>query len=289
MKLMRLHKKQPPEVGQPMPLPQVEVTAPQTSAPLPPKKIKRKAIAVPPEAAAALRRSIDTHQWPPENVRATPRIPRTPSTISLTSNLSLRDRRSSSRSLELLRAAEENGQLPIWDNLPPSPNVNHIDGIRKYTQWGDEAGSEAEKLQRSALVPLFVQTLEKKITELTIAHGDLVTDLPEAITDLRFLKVLRLHNLTSCRRMPDLRCLPHLELLEVSSSPGIRVPTLPNTVLVIDGEVISDGLPLVDAAPALEVGPSYAALAMPAAPEKNKRPGPGRTKRALAKIFQPRR
>lgn len=241
MKLLPLTRKKPvttKDVSHPQPLPEVQVTrADSADTERASTRRKRQALAVQDEDARELSRSIREGSTQSTDTSPLPslRMPHNASVVSFASSLSLRERRSSSRSLELLRAAEEEGRLPAWHNLPPSPDAVNLTLIRRFSQWGEEAGSEAEKAQRVRLVRSFVQVAQNGLPYLTIDDADLVVDLPDALGELTSLRALTLRNLRRMTRVPDLRSMAFLQHVEVEACPMLRLPAMARQQVVVDG------------------------------------------------------
>jgi hypothetical protein len=212
-------------IGPPIALPDVQVTSPSEPSPTSPKRRKRLAIVPPPSDVSRLQKCLEERVSPPSSASSgtSPR-PRSPSCSSLSVS-EKRLRRSSTRSLELLRTAQEQGHLPNWDNLPPSPLFVDSPLTRGLMQWGTEAGGAPEKEQRLRIAKDMVRVSQDKKSTLILRDAPLITELPAGLGKLHSLKHMELHHL-GIKTLPDLSELVQLEVLIIKHCPALRTVPL---------------------------------------------------------------
>jgi hypothetical protein len=209
-----------------MQLPDVQVSGPQELPPATSKRRKHLAIVPPPSDVLLLQTRLDGAVSSRSSASSglSPRPPPSPSSSGAGAE-EKRLRRSSTRSLELLRNAQEQGQLPNWDSLPPSPMFADTPLNRGFVQWGTEAAAAPEKEQRARIAKELVRVSRRQDEKLVLKDALLVTELPVGLGQMLHLKRVELHHV-GIKTLPDLSELVHLEVLIISHCPHLR--TLPH-------------------------------------------------------------
>lgn len=218
------HEIPPASDRAPVAVPEVRISD-CAEAPLSPRRRKRLAIVPPPADVSLLLGCLGEGNSPAsESTSPSPRQPRSSSSSSSVSQAELRQRRSSTRSLELLRDAQQRGQIPNWDDLPPSPLYIETQLVRSLMQWGTEAGAAQEKAQRTRIAQELVRISRDGAERLIIDDAPSLPELPPGLGQLVTLKHVVFVGL-GLKAVPDLSGLVNLQSLVIKDCPKLR--TLP--------------------------------------------------------------